>query len=70
MSFGWKRITTNVWRLDECWQVVEERPGCWRVYRGDKSIGDWVDTVAQAMEIAERLKREQDAISTNPGDGQ
>ena len=58
MSFGWKRITANVWRLDDTWQVVEERPGCWRVYCGDKSMDEWVDTVAQAMELAERLKKE------------
>lgn len=58
MSFGWKRITANVWRLDDTWQVVQETPGQWRVYRGDQSTGFVFATVNAAMEKAEVLKKE------------
>ena len=58
MSFGWKKITANVWRLDDTWQVVQETPCQWRVYRGDQSTGYVFATVDAAMEKAERLKKE------------
>ena len=58
MSFGWKRVTANVWRLDDTWQVVQETPGQWRVYRGDQSTGFVFTTVDASMEKAEALKKE------------
>lgn len=64
MSFGWKRITANVWRLDAVWQVVQETPGQWRVYRGDRALLEDFAKVEDAMADAERLKKlEADLIA-------
>lgn len=57
MSFGWKRITANVWRLDDTWQVVEERPGCWRAYRGDAACLAEFQRADLAMDEAEKLRK-------------
>ena len=56
MSFGWKKITANVWRLDDTWQVVQETPGQWRVYRGDQSTGFVFATVAAPVVKVKRRK--------------
>lgn len=56
MSFGWKKITANVWRLDDTWQVVQETPGQWRAYRGNHALLADFPTVQEAMAEAERLK--------------
>lgn len=56
MSFGWKKITANVWRLDATWQVVQETPGQWRAYRGNQALLADFPTVQEAMAEAERLK--------------
>lgn len=61
MSFGWKRITSNVWSLDDVWQVVEERSGIWRSYRGNDPMLCDFPTVEGAMHEAERL-READKL--------
>lgn len=61
MSFGWKKITANVWRLDETWQVVEEQTAIWRAYRGDDPMLCDFRTVEGAMQEAERL-READKL--------
>lgn len=58
MSFGWKRITANVWRLDDTWQVVQESPGQWRAYRGNAAMLADFPTVEEAMREAELLKKE------------
>lgn len=58
MSFGWKKITAHVWRLDDTWQVVQETPGQWRAYRGDRACLADFPTVEGAMGEAERLREE------------
>ena len=57
MSFGWKRITAHVWRLDEVWEVVEEQPGHWRAYRGDSACLADFARADLAMDEAEKLRR-------------
>jgi len=61
MIFGWKRITANVWRLDDTWQVVQDQPGVWSAYRGDSAMLCDFPTVEGAMAEAERL-READKL--------
>jgi len=57
MSFGWKKITAHVWRLDDLWQVVEETPGQWRAYRGNAAcFADFRDA-GGAMQEAELLRK-------------
>ena len=58
MSFGWKKITANVWRLDNTWQVVQQSPGQWIAYRGDVPMLAVFPTVEGAMAEAELLKAE------------
>ena len=57
MSFGWKRITAHVWRLDDTWQVVEEQPGHWRAYRGNAACLADFPRADLAMDEAEKLRR-------------
>ena len=57
MSFGWKRITAHVWRLDDTWQVVEEQPGHWRAYRANAACLADFPRADLAMDEAERLKK-------------
>ena len=57
MTFGWKKVTANVYRLDDRWQIVQETPGQWRCYRNDRAMLAEFKTAMGAMEEAERLQK-------------
>ena len=63
MSFGWKRITAHVWRLDDTFQAVEDSPGQWRVYRGNAACLASFAKVQDCMEEAERLRKADEAYA-------
>lgn len=60
MTFGWHRIAKTVWRLDDTWQVVEETPGAWRVYRGDNALLE-SGPLEWAFAMAEELRRRRES---------
>lgn len=57
MTWAWRRVTPNVYALDETWSVVEESPGQWRVYRGNAAMHESHQRVEKAMAEAESRKR-------------
>ena len=63
MSFGWKRITAHVWRLDDTFQAVEDMPGQWRVYRGNHSCNAVFANVQDCMAEAEKLQKADKAYA-------
>jgi hypothetical protein len=84
MSILWKKESEFRYRLDEVWTADKDwATGRWYATRDGKAcLADFPDPSGAMIEAEklrkadkpyaeiERIKREQPAISTNPGDGQ